>query len=58
MKTCSSSSFARYLSHEREKQRKGPLIASLLERTTAAALALAAEELLLDELERELAAAG
>jgi amino acid adenylation domain-containing protein len=31
--------------------------ASLLERTTAAALALAAEELLLDELERELAAA-
>jgi hypothetical protein len=33
-------------------------LASLLERTTAAALALAAEELLLDELERELAAAG
>ncbi len=32
-------------------------LASLLERTTAAALALAAEELLLDELERELAAA-
>ena len=31
-------------------------LASLLERTTAAALALAAEELLLDELERELAA--
>jgi acyl-CoA synthetase (AMP-forming)/AMP-acid ligase II len=30
-------------------------LASLLERTTAAALALAAEELLLDELERELA---
>ncbi|HEV7509103.1 MAG TPA: phosphopantetheine-binding protein [Thermoanaerobaculia bacterium] len=29
-------------------------LASLLERTTAAALALAAEELLLDELEREL----
>ena len=28
-----------------------------IERTTAAALALAAEELLLDELERELAAA-
>jgi amino acid adenylation domain-containing protein len=33
-------------------------LASLVERTTAAALALAAEELLLDELERELAAAG
>jgi amino acid adenylation domain-containing protein len=33
-------------------------LASLLERTTAAALALAAEELLLDELEGELAAAG
>jgi hypothetical protein len=32
-------------------------LASLLERTTAAVLALAAEELLLDELERELAAA-
>ena len=32
-------------------------LARLLERTTAAALALAAEELLLDELERELAAA-
>jgi amino acid adenylation domain-containing protein len=32
-------------------------LASLLERTTAAALARAAEELLLDELERELAAA-
>jgi amino acid adenylation domain-containing protein len=32
-------------------------LASLLERTTAAALALAAEELLLDELERELTAA-
>jgi len=32
-------------------------LATLLERTTAAALALAAEELLLDELERELAAA-
>jgi amino acid adenylation domain-containing protein len=32
-------------------------LASLLERTTAAALALAAEEFLLDELERELAAA-
>jgi amino acid adenylation domain-containing protein len=32
-------------------------LASLLERTTAAALALAAEELLLDELERELVAA-
>ncbi|HSK79160.1 MAG TPA: non-ribosomal peptide synthetase, partial [Thermoanaerobaculia bacterium] len=32
-------------------------LASLLERTTAAALALAAEELLLDELVRELAAA-
>ena len=32
-------------------------LASLLERTTAAALALAAEELLLDELERELGAA-
>jgi amino acid adenylation domain-containing protein len=31
-------------------------LASLLERTTAAALALAAEELLLDELERELGA--
>jgi amino acid adenylation domain-containing protein len=32
-------------------------LATLLERTSAAALALAAEELLLDELERELAAA-
>jgi amino acid adenylation domain-containing protein len=32
-------------------------LATLLERTTAAALALAAEELLLDDLERELAAA-
>jgi amino acid adenylation domain-containing protein len=32
-------------------------LASLLERTTVAALALAAEEILLDELERELAAA-
>jgi hypothetical protein len=33
-------------------------LASLLERTTAAALAPAAEELLLGELERELAAGG
>ncbi|HEY8022786.1 MAG TPA: phosphopantetheine-binding protein, partial [Thermoanaerobaculia bacterium] len=33
-------------------------LASLLERTTAAALALAVEELLLDELERELELAG
>jgi hypothetical protein len=32
-------------------------LASLFERTTVVALALAAEELLLDELERELAAA-
>jgi hypothetical protein len=41
---------------ERELGVRLPL-ASLLERTTPAALALAVEELLLDELERELAGA-